>query len=318
MDRNLAENGREGRLPAKAPLANAYVPFQSEKPPRYEARTAMVRGTLFPGLELPFMGMVNQKKKKVIYGALDQKYEILKQQTKTIVNQEKIEELMNELLKQKEVEMEELDSDRVQEVESLLEEVREELAELKRQQEESERRRQAEEERKRKEEEQRLERERKEKENLRRQQEEAERRRIESEQKRQAELKRQREEAEQKRKAEEDRKLAEQQRLERERLEREEAERKRIAMEERKRQEELRRQQAEEQRRREEEARRPRGIYGQQIFDYIQRTGTPTKKIYATVAKNRNVIVPTTLYTDPNQLPPKYRQYFSIITSEQN
>ena len=65
MDRNLAENGREGRLPAKAPLANAYVPFQSEKPPRYEARTAMVRGTLFPGLELPFMGMVNQKEKKV-------------------------------------------------------------------------------------------------------------------------------------------------------------------------------------------------------------------------------------------------------------
>ena len=41
------ENGREGRLPAMAPLANPYVPFQ------------LVRGTLFPGLDLPFMGMVN-------------------------------------------------------------------------------------------------------------------------------------------------------------------------------------------------------------------------------------------------------------------
>jgi len=64
---------------------------------------------------------------------------------------------------------------------------------------------------------------------------------------------------------EEQRQLVEQQHLERERLEREEAERRRLA--------------AEEQRRREEEARRPKGVTGQQIFDYIERIGTPGKKM---------------------------------------
>ena len=58
-------DGREGRLPAMAPLANAYVPFQAENPPKYEARKGLIRGTLFPGLDLPFMGMVNQKEKPV-------------------------------------------------------------------------------------------------------------------------------------------------------------------------------------------------------------------------------------------------------------
>lgn len=53
-------NYREGRLPAMAPLANPYVPFQLEGPVRYEPRKAIVRGTLYPGLDLPFMGMVNQ------------------------------------------------------------------------------------------------------------------------------------------------------------------------------------------------------------------------------------------------------------------
>jgi len=53
--------GMEGRLPAMAPLANPYVPFQLENPPKYEARKGLVRGTLFPGLDLPFMGMVNKK-----------------------------------------------------------------------------------------------------------------------------------------------------------------------------------------------------------------------------------------------------------------
>ena len=53
------ENGREGRLPAMAPLANPYVPFQLENPPQYEAQKGLVRGTLFPGLDLPFRGMVN-------------------------------------------------------------------------------------------------------------------------------------------------------------------------------------------------------------------------------------------------------------------
>lgn len=52
--------GSEGNLPPMAPLANPYVPFQLEDPPRYDTSKALVRGTLFPGLDLPFMGMVNK------------------------------------------------------------------------------------------------------------------------------------------------------------------------------------------------------------------------------------------------------------------
>lgn len=55
----------EGSLPGKAPLANPFVPFQQEDSPQYEARTALVRGTLFPGLDLPFMGMINKTEKPV-------------------------------------------------------------------------------------------------------------------------------------------------------------------------------------------------------------------------------------------------------------
>ena len=55
----------EGRLPSMAPLANPYVPFQVENPPRYEPRKALGRGTLFPGLDLPFLGMVNKNEKPV-------------------------------------------------------------------------------------------------------------------------------------------------------------------------------------------------------------------------------------------------------------
>ena len=54
-----------GRLPAVAPLANPYVPFQQENPSKYEARKGLVRGTLFPDLDLPFMGMVNNHEKPV-------------------------------------------------------------------------------------------------------------------------------------------------------------------------------------------------------------------------------------------------------------
>ena len=57
--------GGIGTLPAQAPLANPFVPFQTDPPPQYEPRKALVRGTLFPGLELPFMGMVNQKEQPV-------------------------------------------------------------------------------------------------------------------------------------------------------------------------------------------------------------------------------------------------------------
>lgn len=66
MDRKQKpENGTEGRLPTLAPLANPYVPFQLENPPIYEPRKAFIRGTLYPGLDLPFAGMVNQKEKNL-------------------------------------------------------------------------------------------------------------------------------------------------------------------------------------------------------------------------------------------------------------
>ena len=61
--RKHMRNCAEGKLPEMAPLANPYVPFQLENPPMYEARKGMIRGTLFPGLDLPFKGMVNLKEK---------------------------------------------------------------------------------------------------------------------------------------------------------------------------------------------------------------------------------------------------------------
>ena len=63
--KNMAESWREGRLPAMALLANPYVPFQMEDSPKYEARKGLARGTLFPGLDLPFMGMENTNEKAV-------------------------------------------------------------------------------------------------------------------------------------------------------------------------------------------------------------------------------------------------------------
>lgn len=48
-----------GKLPAMAPLATPYVPFQCDNPPRYEPKIGVVRGTLFPGLDLPFMNLIN-------------------------------------------------------------------------------------------------------------------------------------------------------------------------------------------------------------------------------------------------------------------
>lgn len=66
MERKRTDRtGFDGRLPEMAPLANPYVPFQLENPPKYDARKGMVRGTLFPGLDLPFMGMVNNREKAV-------------------------------------------------------------------------------------------------------------------------------------------------------------------------------------------------------------------------------------------------------------
>ena len=66
MDKRKDANaGGEGRLPPMAPLASPYVPFQQENPPKYEARWGMIRGTLFPGLDLPFLGMSNKNEKPV-------------------------------------------------------------------------------------------------------------------------------------------------------------------------------------------------------------------------------------------------------------
>ena len=52
---------RSGRLPSCAPLARAYVPMQPCGSPQYDAADALKRGTLFPGLDLPFMNMVNME-----------------------------------------------------------------------------------------------------------------------------------------------------------------------------------------------------------------------------------------------------------------
>ena len=51
---------KSGSLPgACAPLAMAYVPMQTSASPAYDPDMALQRGTLFPGLDLPFMNMVN-------------------------------------------------------------------------------------------------------------------------------------------------------------------------------------------------------------------------------------------------------------------
>lgn len=49
-----------GKLPAVAPLANPYVPFQADNPEQYEMNQGLIRGTMYSGLDLPFKGMVNK------------------------------------------------------------------------------------------------------------------------------------------------------------------------------------------------------------------------------------------------------------------
>ena len=60
MDNDTNTDYRYGSLPGNAPLASAYVPMQQSAEPRYQPQTAIARGTLFPGLDLPFRGMVNR------------------------------------------------------------------------------------------------------------------------------------------------------------------------------------------------------------------------------------------------------------------
>ena len=65
MNRNrMTVQSSQGRLPASAPLANPYVPFQLKNPRKYEPPKALIRGTAYPDLDLPFMGMVNNMPKK--------------------------------------------------------------------------------------------------------------------------------------------------------------------------------------------------------------------------------------------------------------
>ena len=63
--RNDRQDCGWGKLPAAAPLANPYVPFQQEEPDRYEPRRGLIRGTMYPGLDLPFQGRVNTKELNV-------------------------------------------------------------------------------------------------------------------------------------------------------------------------------------------------------------------------------------------------------------
>jgi spore coat protein JB len=51
---------KSGALPGCAPLALAYVPMQQSAKPAYEPDEALSRGTMFPGLDLPFMNIVNK------------------------------------------------------------------------------------------------------------------------------------------------------------------------------------------------------------------------------------------------------------------
>lgn len=54
-------DSKTGSLPRRAPLAVPYVPFQDENPPMYEnSNEALSRGTVFPGLDMPWMNTVNK------------------------------------------------------------------------------------------------------------------------------------------------------------------------------------------------------------------------------------------------------------------
>jgi len=63
--RNQKTGAGMGRLPEKAPLANPYVPYQQNNAPMYDAGKALARGSLYCGLDLPFMGMVNHEMKNM-------------------------------------------------------------------------------------------------------------------------------------------------------------------------------------------------------------------------------------------------------------
>lgn len=51
---------KQGPLPSCAPLATSHVPRQQENSPVYSNEDGLTRGTLFPGLDLPFMNITNK------------------------------------------------------------------------------------------------------------------------------------------------------------------------------------------------------------------------------------------------------------------
>jgi spore coat protein JB len=51
---------KNGELPPCAPLSVGYVPFQQKNPPKYGSDEALTRGTLFPGLDLPWNNIANK------------------------------------------------------------------------------------------------------------------------------------------------------------------------------------------------------------------------------------------------------------------
>ena len=63
LDHNMNPAGcnpsTTGRMPECGMLAVSYVPVQRNTDGSYQADQALARGTLFPGLDLPYRGMVN-------------------------------------------------------------------------------------------------------------------------------------------------------------------------------------------------------------------------------------------------------------------
>ena len=64
METEMKENGAcsagMASLPSCAPLAAAYVPAQPKSGPRYKSGEALAKGTLFPGLDLPWKNIANE------------------------------------------------------------------------------------------------------------------------------------------------------------------------------------------------------------------------------------------------------------------
>ena len=58
--KNNENDYRTGILPESYPLATSLTPVQRSVMPNYEAGEALSKGTLFPGLDLPFMNIVNE------------------------------------------------------------------------------------------------------------------------------------------------------------------------------------------------------------------------------------------------------------------